>query len=67
MDWVRSTTGISYELPSLGKFAWENSVASPYEQVKTIAVGMDDSTPGQVFGGRYDQLLDGTGHRTTLS
>jgi hypothetical protein len=41
--------GISYELPSLGKFSWENAVASPYEQDKTIVIGMDDSTPGQVY------------------
>jgi hypothetical protein len=41
--------GISYELPSLGQFAWENSVASPYEQERTVAIGMDDSTPGQVY------------------
>ena len=41
--------GISYELPSLGKFSWENSVASPYEQDRTVVIGMDDSTPGQLY------------------
>ena len=41
--------GISYELPSLGKFSWENAVASPYEQERTVVIGMDDSTPGQVY------------------
>jgi hypothetical protein len=41
--------GISYQLASLGKFSWENAVASPYEQDKTIVIGMDDSTPGQVY------------------
>jgi hypothetical protein len=41
--------GISYELPSLGKFAWENSVASPYEQDKTVVVGTDDGQGGQVY------------------
>jgi hypothetical protein len=41
--------GISYELPSLGKFSWENSLASPYEQDKTVVIGLDDSTPGQVY------------------
>lgn len=35
--------GIAYELPYLGKFAWENSVASPYPQAKTIVMGLDDS------------------------
>jgi hypothetical protein len=41
--------GISYELPSLGKFSWENALASPYEQDTTIVIGTDDSTPGQVY------------------
>lgn len=41
--------GISYELPSLGKFSWENSVASPFEQDKTVVIGQDDSTPGQLY------------------
>ena len=41
--------GVSYELPHLGKFSWENSIASPYSQDKTIVVGLDDATPGQVY------------------
>ncbi len=41
--------GTSYELPRLGKFSWENSLASPYQQNKTIVVGTDDTTPGQVY------------------
>jgi Bacterial protein of unknown function (DUF839) len=41
--------GISYELPSLGKFSWENSVASPYEQDRTVVIGLDDTTPGQLY------------------
>jgi hypothetical protein len=41
--------GISYELPSLGKLSWENSVASPYEQDRTVVIGLDDSTPGQLY------------------
>jgi len=39
----------SYELPYLGRFSWENSVASPYAQQKTVVIGTDDSTPGQVY------------------
>jgi hypothetical protein len=39
----------SIELPRLGKFSWENSVASPYAQRKTLVMGQDDSTPGQVY------------------
>ena len=44
--------GISYELPSLGKFSWENAIASPYEQDKTIVIGTDDNSGtqlGQVY------------------
>jgi hypothetical protein len=41
--------GVSYELPKLGKFSWENSVANPYTGDKTVVIGLDDSTPGQVY------------------
>lgn len=41
--------GKSYELPYLGKFSWENSVASPSESDTTVVIGMDDATPGQVY------------------
>jgi hypothetical protein len=41
--------GTSYELPALGKFSWENSIASPTAQDKTIVAGTDDATPGQVY------------------
>jgi hypothetical protein len=34
--------GDSYELPALGKAAWENLVASPYAQNLTVVAGMDD-------------------------
>lgn len=41
--------GRSYELPKLGRMAFENSVASPYAQDKTIVAGLDDTTPGEVY------------------
>src|SRR5690606_15787420 len=41
--------GSTYELPYLGKCSWENSVACPYESDKTIVVGLDDATPGQIY------------------
>jgi secreted PhoX family phosphatase len=41
--------GTSWELPRLGKFAWENSVASPNTGNKTVVVGLDDTTPGEVY------------------
>jgi hypothetical protein len=41
--------GVDYELPYLGKFSWENSVANPRASDLTIVAGMDDATPGQVY------------------
>ncbi|MEJ7680251.1 MAG: hypothetical protein WKG06_20835 [Segetibacter sp.] len=41
--------GTSYELPYLGKFAWENSVACPTLSDKTVVAGMDDGPGGQVY------------------
>ncbi|MES2704105.1 MAG: choice-of-anchor D domain-containing protein [Bacteroidota bacterium] len=42
--------GKSWELPYLGKFSWENSVASPKQSDTTVVMGMDDSSPlGQVY------------------
>jgi hypothetical protein len=41
--------GKAYVLPYLGKFSWENSVASIVEQDTTLVIGTDDSTPGQVY------------------
>ncbi len=39
----------SWQLPHLGKFSWENAVACPFAQQKTIVMGTDDSSPGQVY------------------
>ncbi len=39
----------AYELPHAGLFPWENNLASPYAQRKTVVVGMDDSTGGQLY------------------
>lgn len=41
--------GTSYFLPRLGRFSWENSVANPGSGDKTLVLGADDSTPGQVY------------------
>jgi hypothetical protein len=42
--------GTTYELPSLGKFSWENALANPFRQDRTVVVGTDDSNPlGQVY------------------
>jgi len=52
-------TGKSYELPFMGKTAWENIVLNPLPQKKTIALGMDDSPGGQVYMYVGDKLKDG--------
>jgi phosphodiesterase/alkaline phosphatase D-like protein len=41
--------GTTYELPYLGKFSWENAVASPVVSNKTVVVGTDDGQNGQVY------------------
>lgn len=41
--------GVTTELPRFGRQAWENVVACPYPQAKTIVAATDDTTPGQVF------------------
>ena len=41
--------GTTYQLPYLGKFSWENAVASITASDKTVVAGLDDSTGGQVY------------------
>ena len=41
--------GTSYQLPYLGKYSWENAMASPFSGDSTIVIGTDDATPGQVY------------------
>lgn len=41
--------GKSYELPRLGKAAWENAVACAYTGTRTVVGLMDDGTGGQVY------------------
>jgi serralysin len=42
--WVASGAeeGTVYELPALGKFSWENAVASPNSGERTVVIGLDD-------------------------
>jgi WD40 repeat protein len=41
--------GTSYELPWLGKAAWENSIANPGTGPKTVVALTDDGAGGQVY------------------
>jgi hypothetical protein len=52
--------GTSWELSRLGKFSWENSVAHPATGDRTVVVGLDDSTPGQVYVYAGDKTPSGS-------
>jgi hypothetical protein len=52
--------GHSYELPRLGKFSWENSVANPSTGDRTVVVGLEDATPGQVYVYAGDKQTTGS-------
>lgn len=46
---AHAMTGDSYRLPWLGRFSWENSLANPDTGRKTVVIGTDDGTGGQVY------------------
>lgn len=52
--------GTSWELPRLGKLSWENSIASPSTGDRTVVVGLDDTTPGQVYVYVGDKTTSGS-------
>jgi hypothetical protein len=41
--------GVSYELPHLGRVAWENLLALPHSGRRTVVIGMDDYPGGHVY------------------
>ncbi|MFZ4411337.1 MAG: hypothetical protein ACOYOH_28620 [Paracraurococcus sp.] len=51
LAWIASgpDAGQVWELPALGRLSFENIVASPNTGHRTIAIGTDDATPGQVY------------------
>lgn len=49
------SAGNTYELPHLGRLSFENVLACPYPQIKTIAICPDDARPPQI----YDAALKG--------
>jgi hypothetical protein len=55
-----ASAGTTYQLPYLGRFSWENSVASPFSSNKTIVAGLDDSSGGQVYFYIGDKTNTGT-------
>ena len=55
-----ANAGNTYELPALGNLAYENVVANPTEQEKTIVALTDDGTNGQVYIYVGDKQSTGT-------
>ncbi|QGF22475.1 hypothetical protein [Raineyella fluvialis] len=41
--------GTTYEVAAMGNSSWENVLANPATGDKTVVIGTDDSTPGQVY------------------
>lgn len=41
--------GTVWELAWLGDYSWENALGHWYQQEKTIVIGLDDATPGNVY------------------
>jgi Ca2+-binding RTX toxin-like protein len=52
--------GSSFDLPWLGRFSSENSVANPFSGTKTVVVGTDDATPGEVYVYIGDKKAEGS-------
>lgn len=52
--------GIAYELAYTGLFSWENALSSPFAQLKTINIGLDDSGGGEVYVYIGDKKTTGT-------
>jgi hypothetical protein len=50
--WAHALNGTSWELPRLGKQAWENLLANPATGLKTVVIGTDDTTPGTGVSGQ---------------
>jgi len=44
-----ANTGVTYQLPRMGRYSFENALASPVASDKTIVIGTDDTTPGEVY------------------
>src|SRR5262245_13842745 len=55
-----SFAGTSYELPLLGRFAHENTLANPFAQPLTIVAGTDDTTPSPTNTGGKIYIYVGT-------
>jgi hypothetical protein len=41
--------GTSYQLPYIGRSAWENILAWPFAGPQTVVIGINDGDPGQIY------------------
>lgn len=41
--------GQAYQLPRLGLFSWENTIAAPNQSLTTVIMGNEDATPGEIW------------------
>ncbi len=57
-------SGQSWELPWLGRMSWENAVASPFGQEKTIVIGLDDADASTVPDTNPSELYVYVGTKT---
>ena len=62
LAWIASGDhkGEVWELPGLGNYGIENLLASPNSGARTIVIGQDDSTPGQLYLYAGDKQAGGT-------
>jgi hypothetical protein len=44
-----AAAGTSWQLPHMGRCSWENLLACPKAQDATVVIGLDDSSPGQLY------------------
>jgi hypothetical protein len=50
-------TGTSYELTEMRQASWENIVANPFAQDRTVVIGLDDTHPKVNARSKYDKNI----------
>ncbi|HEX8670088.1 MAG TPA: hypothetical protein VF727_17135 [Allosphingosinicella sp.] len=55
-----SEAGIAYELPWMGRLSFENTLAAPGAGARTVVIGTNDATPGQLYLYAGDKQASGT-------
>ncbi len=55
-----TTSGDAQQLPRLGLFQWENTLAAPNQSDRTLVLGMEDAAAGQIWA--YSGTKQNTGN-----